>query len=547
MINLNLFSLFAFITFLTCFFLGSIFIIYGKNKLHKIWALFNFSIAGWAIFVSLASISTSPQKAYQFWIISHLSGICVAIFNFHAICIFCNLRCKSAIKISYCYGVLFYLIHFINGGSFLYYGVNYLYNSIFYLYAKKFNFLGLLTPWLMLAILSNYKLYTFFRNSSDLQKRNESLRLLIGATIGYLGGISSFLPMLGFYNFYPLTIILVAFYGLFLSYSIFKYQIFELNIILRKSFVYSILVAVITIIYIITVLIIERLFQGLIGYQTIIGSICAAIIIAVIFIPLKNKLQFIVDKLLLKAEPIEIIEENELLKKEIVQTEKFKAVATLASGIAHEIKNPLTTIKTFFDYLPEKRNDPEFLDKLNRVVGSEINRVDGLVHQLLEFAKPSPLQLQDTNITKIIDDSLSLLENRLKQHKVQVVRQFTIHDPRTTIQADPNKLKQAFLNILLNAIDAMPNGGTLTVSTDLRSSVTPSVLICVRDSGCGIDKKDLPHIFDPFFTKKETGTGLGLAITQGIIQEHKGKIKVESTLGIGSKFIIELPLATNDQ
>ena len=109
---------------------------------------------------------------------------------------------------------------------------------------------------------------------------------------------------------------------------------------------------------------------------------------------------------------------------------------------------------------------------------------------------------------------------------------------------DANKIKQAFLNLFLNAIDVMPSGGTLTVSTNLRSSGDDlAVLICIKDTGCGICEEDIPHIFEPFFTTKEKGTGLGLAITYSIIKEHNGEIGIESCIGKGTKFGIVLPLS----
>jgi len=242
--------------------------------------------------------------------------------------------------------------------------------------------------------------------------------------------------------------------------------------------------------------------------------------------------------------------ENELLRQEVAQTEKFKAVATLASSLVHEIRNPLTVINTFTEYIPQKKNDPEFLDKFAQIVPAEINRINILMNELLSFAKPSLPQLQQTDINALINSLIVLLQEQCNRQKINIVQNFISNKPHD-IQADPNQLKQALLNILLNAIDAMPNGGTLTINTTVippSHNVIPAkagihnhqCIIEITNTGHGINPKDLPHIFEPFFTKKDKGTGLGLAITQGIIEKHSGKITVESKINQGTTFRIKI-------
>ena len=245
------------------------------------------------------------------------------------------------------------------------------------------------------------------------------------------------------------------------------------------------------------------------------------------------------DRFFFKGTPVEIAEQNELLRREVAEKEKFKAVATLAGGVAHEIKNPLTAIQTFSEFLPQKLNDKEFLNKFAAIVGTEVNRIDQLVHQLLDFAKPSPLSLKETNIHNLIDETLDFLNSKFIQHKIKIEKKYDINK-ESLLSVDPIQLKQVFMNIFLNAIDAMSQSGTLTVAT---KTTDASLEIIIQDTGCGITPKDLSHIFDPFFSNKDNGTGLGLSITHGIIQEHKGKIRVESVGGQGTDFTIELPVA----
>jgi len=236
------------------------------------------------------------------------------------------------------------------------------------------------------------------------------------------------------------------------------------------------------------------------------------------------------------------IQENELLRQEVAQTEQLKMVAALASSMAHEIKNPLTPIKTFTEQLPNRLNDKEFLLKFSNLINKEVDRIDILVQELLLFAKPSPPQLKKTNIHKLIEQSLELLKNQISNQQITLKTSFENKD--ILLNVDHRQIQQALLNILLNAIDAMPNGGTLTViarSTSQRSEATKqSLTIEISDTGCGISPEDLKHIFEPFYTKKEKGTGLGLAITQGIIEKHGGTITVKSELGKGTGFTINL-------
>ena len=358
---------------------------------------------------------------------------------------------------------------------------------------------------------------------------------------------------------YPITNFSIPIYFLIVSYAIFKHQLMNLQLVIKKGVIYSFTIATITIIYFLSIFIIERVFQDFVGYQSFIISLSTAIIVSIIFIPLKNKLQSIVDCYFFKGTPIQIAEENKLLRQEIIHSEKLKAVATLASGMAHEIKNPLTAVKTFTEFLPQRLDDKEFLLKFSKIVGSEVSRIDNLVHQLLEFSKPAPLQLKPTDINQLISDTLDFLSSQFLQSRIDAYKELCSYCPILSI--DQSQFKQAFLNIILNAIEAMKAGGTLTVETKIKglaglgvkeifsdskipNSQNPIFTIAISDTGPGIPPKNLEHIFDPFFTTKDEGTGLGLSIAHGIIQEHGGRIVVKSEIGKGTEFTIGLPLKT---
>ena len=330
-------------------------------------------------------------------------------------------------------------------------------------------------------------------------------------------------------------------YPTIVGYAIVRHHLLDINIVIKKSLVYTALVTFLTIVFFAFIYSTERFFQGVVGYRSILISLTTASVITLVFTPLKNFIQSFIDRHFFKGTPIEIAEQNERLLQEIIKTDRLRAIAALAGGMAHEIKNPLTAIRTFSEYLPANIDDKTFLERFSRIVNQEVQRIDQLVHQLLDFAKPA-LRLERVNIHQLINETLNFLNSQFVVQNIDVYLEYKAHT-RLELWLDPNPIRQAILNILLNAIEAMPKGGKLTVGSLITTTQERNHLqINISDTGCGIDKKNLPRIFEPFYTRKDHGTGLGLAITYGIIQEHKGNIYVESTVDAGTKFIVELPM-----
>ncbi len=358
----------------------------------------------------------------------------------------------------------------------------------------------------------------------------------IASVFAFSGGYD-FIPNYGI-EIYPIGWIFAdTFIGL-IAYSIIKHNLMELNIVLKKSIVYSTLIAIITIFYLIAVVLFENIIKNSIGYSSMFITMLIIFIIGIAFIPLRNKIQDLVDKIFFKATPIELAQQNEMLLKEVSEKERFKKVATLASGMAHEIKNPLTAIKTFTEYLEKHKNDPDFYTKFSKIVGKEVDRIDDLVHQLLEFSKPFPIELKQSDIVKLVDDTLAFLDSQFLKSNITVEKVYDLSNP-ILVNMDPVQIRQVIVNIFINAAEAMKFGGILTVTI---STAKNQVIISTRDTGSGIAPEDLKHIFEPFFTKKDNGTGLGLSISYGIIEKHKGKIEVKSAVGIGTEFKIKLPM-----
>ncbi len=223
----------------------------------------------------------------------------------------------------------------------------------------------------------------------------------------------------------------------------------------------------------------------------------------------------------------------------LMQQERMVAAGKLAMGLAHEIKNPLAAIKTFTEFLPERYDDPNFRQEFSEVVGEEVDRINRIVQSLSDFAKPILLKIETIDVQKVLKDTTTLLSNDCLKRNVKLEQSF---EPQPILlPGDPNQLKQAFLNLCLNALDAMEtDGGTLSVSCQYR---TGEAIICISDTGTGIAKEHLPQLFDPFFSTKQSGMGLGLAVVKQIVDHHLGSIRVESELGVGTTFEIRLPLA----
>jgi len=240
------------------------------------------------------------------------------------------------------------------------------------------------------------------------------------------------------------------------------------------------------------------------------------------------------------------------LEKQVRRTDRLASLGTLSAGMAHEIKNPLVTLKTFTQLLPERYEDPDFRETFSSLVGQEVKRIDSLVNQLLRFARPAKPSLTPTHVHEVLDNTLRLIQQQLRQRGIKLSR--ALNAPRDMIRADTDLLVQAFINFFLNAIEAMDENGELTVSSELIEQETSMmnlwgqklsetyIRINIRDTGKGIKPEDIPHVFDPFFTTKSTGTGLGLSVAHGIIHEHGGLIDLESSAARGTTFHLMFPL-----
>lgn len=236
------------------------------------------------------------------------------------------------------------------------------------------------------------------------------------------------------------------------------------------------------------------------------------------------------------------------IQRELVQSEKLISLGRLSAGVAHEIRNPLNAMKGAVVHMQRRRADDPLIQEYTRLVSEEIDRLNRFVTEFLYFAKQAQPVLMPTDINRLILSIQNLFGGHAREKGIHFKNQLA--DGLPLLKVDPQQIEQVLLNILINAMDAMPSGGRLTTSSSpFRSQDDKEredrVRIIVEDTGIGIPAENLHSIFDPFFSTKDTGTGLGLPLSLGIIEAHGGVLQVQSKPGRGTAVIIELPMESN--
>ena len=206
--------------------------------------------------------------------------------------------------------------------------------------------------------------------------------------------------------------------------------------------------------------------------------------------------------------------------------------------MAHEIKNPLASIKTLGQLLQEETHEGDSRREYIDVIVSEVNRLNSVVEQLLKYAKPEGSSFREVDFAEIIKPVISLVHHESERHRISLK---TEYPPDLKVFVDSEKLKQVFLNLIFNSVQAMSEGGEISIRA-FRDADSPWATFEVKDNGAGMSQETVARVFEPFFTTRQRGTGLGLAIVKKIVDLHGGKIEVSSEFGKGTKFRIHLPV-----
>jgi signal transduction histidine kinase len=224
-----------------------------------------------------------------------------------------------------------------------------------------------------------------------------------------------------------------------------------------------------------------------------------------------------------------------VFEQNLRRLDRLASLGTLSASMAHEIKNSMVAIKTFVDLLAQKNQEAE----LTEVVGRELQRINAIVTQMLRFAAPKAATFSTVHMHDLLDHSLRLLQHQIGVKMISLQRNYQAAPD--TVRGDDAQLQQVFMNLLLNAVEAMGTNGVLTVSTEITGG--KQLQIQIRDTGVGIARENLARLFELFFTTKKNGTGLGLAISKRIALEHHGAIEVRSEIAKGSTFTLSLPVS----
>ncbi len=509
-----------------------------KRRLNQVFGLYSLTIAWWAFWESISLIAHSQKTVEALGYFEWLGVIFIAPTFVHTVFLFADEKEKwswTALRAGYAISGILAFLHLalraIMGE----------YRPVAYVrFFSTLTPIGLAIPviFFLLVNLALWKLRCEYGRATGNHKTQ--LRYLFWASlIGYLGGSPDWFLVFGFYVplLNPFGIYCVPLYSIAITYAIFQHRLFDIHLVIRKSLIYSILVTLLTTGYFGLIYGAERLFRITLRYQSLWISLSAFALMALMFQPLKIGIQRFVDRLIFRG-PMEAVSKRmERLEQEARQTEKLRAVATLAAGLSHELRNPLQVIQTHAEFLPERYDDPEFRRQCSEAMRTEIARVNVFLKQLMDFAHPKLPAFQATEPHKILDSTLDLLSNEFVRRQVQLEKRFEANG--AIIQADPDQIRQIILNLTLNALEAIGRDGTILVKTRQEDGYFALEL---TDSGPGIDPKVLPKLFEPFTTTKPDGNGLGLSIVHSIVREHRGKISVQSQPGQGTTFVLKIPV-----
>jgi signal transduction histidine kinase len=680
---------------------------FGKAKIHRILLFFNLMVALWGGGLYIVGIANTEQTALLGWKVAHLGGLFIGVLFYHMVKVFCGIHGNKLLYFAYIQAIFFNVLNLgtkslINKTRFVF--------GLYYNDVTPFLIVGIII-YVFFVILSYYELLKFHRRTSGY-KRIQTKYIMYGFMFGFLGGTSTFLPEFRIDLFYPAGNFGITLYCLIVSYAVLRHRLMDINLVIKRTMVYSLAAGILTSFFVVFVLLMTTFVTNIIGINSFAITVIAALIIAILFHPLRIQIQKLVDKVFYKKtydyfstvqkvshelssmfdtkkifsfvgdilfttlglkkvfvlsavtggdfevvyqksnpdiggieqlkrdseipggnnnnnklrlertsrvltllkEPNDIIVKDELpgiveiIGQEIIDdfsnnlkpfhgevlipvfvdnkltvliilgeklsgdfftnedinllntisnqtaialknaslyhdklsSEKFASMGLMSATFAHEVRNPLTSIKTFIQLMPEKYNDLEFREIFSKVVVGDVERIDGLIRELLSYSSGKIVTFKDKlELVSLIDETANYLNIKLDLERKNISVEKIYKSVKINIEGDPRKLKQAFINIITNGCQAIGEYGILRITI---TSNDHKVDITISDTGSGISEEDMERIFNPFYTNKPLGLGLGLAITKKIIEEHKGLITVDSEISKGTTFTVSLPL-----
>ncbi len=518
--------------------MGAVFVFFHKprNSLKATWSLYSLGISLWGggIFQFLmmddAKVLLILSRAIN------LSSLFIPMFFFHFVLLLTDkfAELKKELFVYYLLFSVYWATAFFIPSSFVKSispkgGFHYYPDAGWLYYAFPLIFFYLLIRGLVI-------LYQSYKQVSSI-KRNQYKYFLVFSLLGLGGGATTFFLAFDI-PIYPYGAILVPIYNLMVAYIIVKHQLMDIRVVIRKSVIYTLLISLLTTAYVSAVYLLERTFSHALGYSSIIGSVVAFVVLTIILVPLKSFIQSFVDKFFFKASYLQVVEENQLLRDEVLRGERYKTLADLSHQIIVEIRAPLTTMMEYRDKLDKHLNEPEFLQKFSQVFGKEIGGIQALVNRLAEFSESKPLNLRFANIVLLIDEALSLMQPHFQEKKIIL---YKFYDSKTEkmVNIDDQQMRQVLGYILAaSARSILDDGGQIWIGIEESKGFLE---IRIKDTGQGFSKEALIRVFDPVLNLKGAEGGGMLFRAQSIISNHGGKIIVDSQVGEGTEWIIQLP------
>lgn len=686
---MNIFSISSFVAFVTCELIaGFVYLKNPRSNINKSFTLLAFLIGIWTLFPFVNAIASTNEKAILLTRLVYIAAIFVPPIFLHFVF---NLLRISSFKKEKIELIIFYLISCV----FLVLSFSPLFIKGVVRFLPHFAvqpgkiYFTFFIFFVLMAVLGHHKFFISYKRAKGYRK-NQLIYLLISFFIASIAGLMHFLSAYGIKEIFPHDFLVILFTAV-ITYAIVRYRLMDIRLVFKKSLAYSLSAGLLTGLFIVLVLILTRFLSDFAGVDELKISIISALIIALLFSPLKNRIQTLVDKVFYKitydyyatiqkvshelaatidvkniysfiADTVfttlkpksayllsanvksykvvhfrlpkdkppdesmiqchKIDEDSELVKflknrndiiikeelprivnqdradiiaeelkpfkgevvvpifidnklalllilgeklsgdifsdedinllntianqaaiaiknatlyAEKIHSERLASTGMMAATLAHEIKNPLASIKVFTQLIPERYYDKEFRETFSKIVSSEIQRMDKLVTELLDFSRQPPIAISNVTASNLLDDTLELFKGQFEENSIKIIKDYRNN---YDIAGDPQRLKQALINIIINSYQAMNYGGVLNVTIAHEGDY---VNISVNDNGVGIPEDDLERIFDPFFTTKQRGAGLGLAISKKIVEDHGGKIMVTSRRSEGTTFVLSLP------
>lgn len=524
----------ALISFLLAIFIFS----RGANKIiNQTLAFFCLAIAVWTLGQALGAITTNKDLVLLFTRINVGAAVLVPAFYLHFVFSLLNLneKLRKVLFLSYALAAVFVIFVFT---PFFIKDVAPVFDLKYYPQA------GWVYPFFAMYVIVVFiygigKLFLGISHAAGEQHKR-LVYVLSASLIGFLGSLTLFLPILHI-NFPILSHLLLPVVLVIMVYAMVRHRLLDITFIINQSLVYSVLTFLFASFYVIAVVIANNYFSDFLHLVPFLAPFLVVFVSVIIFQPVKDKIQKGVDKLFYRGEYYylktinDLSEENKRLFRYLLRADKLAAMGTMAAGMAHEIKNPLAALKGMAQVLPDNLNDEEFIKDYSEMIPRQIDRINKIVEILLKAGKTAKLEIIQVEVNGIVNEVLNFHAKLLQKHAIAVERQLNGY---FLAYADPDQLQQVIANLVLNAIQAMPSGGKVTLVSGQEAE---RVFLRVIDTGVGIPADKLENIFDPFFTMKEEGTGLGLFVAFRIMQEHGGTIEVSSQAGKGAKFTLWLP------